>query len=121
MNPDSFEPNRGRQARASSTKRVAMFIFIGAGVLLLLVTFAIMQSGQRVRSSEPKKLFEPAQGDAAARTVDLRGVHDRGTVDENRIRWVWRTRNPEHLSVVAARRQRLAVTEGTHRRAGRVL
>jgi len=67
MSPDSFEPKKTKHVpRTSSTKRVAMLLFAGAAILLLVVTIAINNSGNQRQGSEPIKLFEGATGDSDA-------------------------------------------------------
>ena len=65
MNPDSFDPaGQKRKPKASNSRRVAVVVFAVAGLLLAVVTMAIMNSGSNMRSSEPQKLFEAASGNA---------------------------------------------------------
>lgn len=64
-NPDKFDPQgAARPPKASSSKRVALILFMCAGLLMIVVTYAIMNSGAySMRSAEPKR-FEAATGNA---------------------------------------------------------
>lgn len=63
--PDRFEPSAQQKAKqgASTSKRIAIFIFIGAGIVFTLVAFSILNSGSGFRSSNaPTNLFEASRG-----------------------------------------------------------
>lgn len=70
MNPDRFDPSQSsgkkKKRNISSTKRVAIIIFICAGLLMMFVANAILNSGTKIRSSEPQKLYEPSRQEVSA-------------------------------------------------------
>ena len=63
--PDRFEPSPQQKAKQgkSASKRIALFIFIGAGIIFTLVATSILNSGNGVNSSNaPVNLFEASSG-----------------------------------------------------------
>ena len=61
---DRFDPSQGQnQEKGSTTKRVALFIFMAAGALFTLVTFTILNSDEAIRSSSaPQEVIEASRG-----------------------------------------------------------
>ena len=63
--PDRFEPSpqqREKQGKSAS-KRIALFIFVGAGIVFTLVAMSILNSGDGVKSGNaPVNLFEASRG-----------------------------------------------------------
>ncbi len=63
--PDRFEPSPQQIAKQgkSASKRIALFIFIGAGIIFTLVATSILNSGNGVNGSNaPLNLFEASSG-----------------------------------------------------------
>ena len=63
--PDRFEPSAQQKAKQdkSALKRIAIFIFIGAGIIFTLVATSILNSGKGVNGSNaPVNLFEASAG-----------------------------------------------------------
>ena len=63
--PDRFEPSAQQKAKQgkSASKRIALFVFIGAGIVFTLVAMSILNSGGGVNSSNaPVNLFEASRG-----------------------------------------------------------
>ena len=63
--PDRFEPSPQQIAKQgkSASKRIALFIFIGAGIIFTLVATSILNSGNGVNGSNaPVNLFEASSG-----------------------------------------------------------
>ena len=63
--PDRFEPSPQQKAKQgkSASKRIALFIFIGAGIIFTLVATSILNSGNGVNGSNaPVNLFEASSG-----------------------------------------------------------
>ena len=63
--PDRFEPSAQQKAKQgkSASKRIALFVFIGAGIIFTLVAMSILNSGSSVNSSNaPVNLFEASRG-----------------------------------------------------------
>ena len=63
--PDRFEPSAQQKAKQgkSASKRIALFIFIGAGIIFTLVATSILNSGNGVNGSNaPVNLFEASSG-----------------------------------------------------------
>ena len=63
--PDRFEPSAQQKAKQgkSASKRIALFVFIGAGIIFTLVAMSILNSGGGVNSSNaPVNLFEASRG-----------------------------------------------------------
>lgn len=57
-----FEPVPAKKDR-SATKRIALFIFIAAGALFILVAMAIVNSGDELASSRaPSEVIEASRG-----------------------------------------------------------
>lgn len=63
--PDRFEPSpqqREKQGKSAS-KRIALFIFVGAGIIFTLVAMSILNSGDGFKSGNaPVNLFEASRG-----------------------------------------------------------
>lgn len=63
--PDRFEPSpqqREKQGKSAS-KRIALFIFVGAGIIFTLVAMSILNSGDGLKSGNaPMNLFEASRG-----------------------------------------------------------
>ena len=63
--PDRFEPSpqqREKQGKSAS-KRIALFIFVGAGIVFTLVAMSILNSGDGLKSGNtPVNLFEASRG-----------------------------------------------------------
>lgn len=61
---ERFDPSQGQnQEKSSTTKRVALFIFIAAGAIFTLVTFTILNSDNVIKSSNaPKEVIEASRG-----------------------------------------------------------
>ena len=69
--PDRFEPSAQQKAKQgkSASKRIAIFVFIGAGIVFTLVAFSILNAGQKFNGSNaPVNLFEASTG---ARSISL--------------------------------------------------
>ena len=63
--PDRFEPSAQQKAKQgkSASKRIALFVFIGAGIIFTLVATSILNSGGGVNGSNaPVNLFEASSG-----------------------------------------------------------
>ena len=63
--PDRFEPSALQKAKQgkSASKRIALFVFIGAGIIFTLVATSILNSGGGVNGSNaPVNLFEASRG-----------------------------------------------------------
>ena len=63
--PDRFEPSAQQKAKQgkSASKRIALFVFIGAGIIFTLVATSILNSGGGVNGSNaPVNLFEASRG-----------------------------------------------------------
>lgn len=63
--PDRFEPSAQQKAKQgkSASKRIALFVFIGAGIIFTLVAMSILNSGGGLNGSNaPVNLFEASQG-----------------------------------------------------------
>ncbi len=63
--PDRFEPSAQQKAKQgkSASKRIALFVFIGAGIIFTLVAMSILYSGEGVNGSNaPVNLFEASRG-----------------------------------------------------------
>ena len=63
--PDRFEPSPQQKAKQgkSASKRIALFIFIGAGIIFTLVATSILNSGNGVNGSNaPVNLFGASSG-----------------------------------------------------------
>ena len=63
--PDRFEPSAQQKAKQgkSASKRIALFVFIGAGIIFTLVATSILNSGSGVNGSNaPVNLFEASRG-----------------------------------------------------------
>ena len=63
--PDRFEPSAQQKAKQgkSASKRIAIFVFIGAGIIFTLVAMSILNSGSGVNGSNaPVNLFEASRG-----------------------------------------------------------
>ena len=63
--PDRFEPSAQQKAKQgkSASKRIAIFVFIGAGIIFTLVAMSILNSGGSVNGSNaPVNLFEASRG-----------------------------------------------------------
>ena len=63
--PDRFEPSAQQKAKhgKSASKRIAIFVFIGAGIIFTLVAMSILNSGGGVNGSNaPVNLFEASRG-----------------------------------------------------------
>ena len=63
--PDRFEPSAQQKAKQgkSASKRIALFVFIGAGIIFTLVATSILNSGGGVNGSNaPINLFEASSG-----------------------------------------------------------
>ena len=57
-----FTPTRGAKVDKSSTKRIAIFIFVAAGALFTLVALAIVSSGDNIMSSRaPDEIIEASR------------------------------------------------------------
>ena len=52
MSPDRFEPSAQQKAKQgkSASKRIAIFVFIGAGIIFTLVALSILNAGQKFGS-----------------------------------------------------------------------
>ena len=69
--PDRFEPSAQQKAKQgkSASKRIAIFVFIGAGIVFTLVAMSILNAGQKFSGSNaPVNLFEASTG---ARSISL--------------------------------------------------
>ena len=69
--PDRFEPSAQQKAKQgkSASKRIAIFVFIGAGIVFTLVALSILNAGQKFNGSNaPVNLFEASTG---ARSIPL--------------------------------------------------
>ena len=69
--PDRFEPSAQQKAKQgkSASKRIAIFVFIGAGIVFTLVALSILNAGQKFNGSNaPVNLFEASTG---ARSISL--------------------------------------------------
>ena len=69
--PDRFEPSAQQKAKQgkSASKRIAIFVFIGAGIVFTLVAMSILNAGQKFNGSNaPVNLFEASTG---ARSISL--------------------------------------------------
>ena len=69
--PDHFEPSAQQKAKQgkSASKRIAIFVFIGAGIVFTLVAMSILNAGQKFSGSNaPVNLFEASTG---ARSISL--------------------------------------------------
>lgn len=69
--PDRFEPSAQQKAKQgkSASKRIAIFVFIGAGIVFTLVAMSILNAGQKFNGSNaPVILFEASTG---ARSISL--------------------------------------------------
>ena len=63
--PDRFEPSAQQKAKQgkSASKRIAIFVFIGAGIVFTLVAMSILYSGGGLNGSNaPLNLFEASRG-----------------------------------------------------------
>ena len=63
--PDRFEPSAQQKAKQgkSASKRIAIFVFIGAGIVFTLVAMSILNSGGGLNGSNaPLNLFEASRG-----------------------------------------------------------
>ena len=63
--PDRFEPSAQQKAKQgkSASKRIALFVFIGAGIIFTLVALSILNAGQNMNGSNaPVNLFEASRG-----------------------------------------------------------
>ena len=63
--PDRFEPSAQQKAKQgkSASKRIALFVFIGAGIIFTLVATSILNSGGGMNGSNaPVNLFEASRG-----------------------------------------------------------
>ena len=63
--PDRFEPSAQQKAKQgkSASKRIAIFVFIGAGIVFTLVALSILNAGQKFNGSNaPMNLFEASTG-----------------------------------------------------------
>ena len=63
--PDRFEPSAQQKAKQgkSASKRIAIFVFIGAGIVFTLVAMSILNSGGGLNGSNaPVNLFEASRG-----------------------------------------------------------
>ena len=63
--PDRFEPSAQQKAKQgkSASKRIAIFVFIGAGIIFTLVAMSILNSGGGLNGSNaPLNLFEASRG-----------------------------------------------------------
>ena len=63
--PDRFEPSAQQKAKQgkSASKRIAIFIFVGAGIIFTLVALSILNAGQKMNGSNaPVNLFEASHG-----------------------------------------------------------
>ena len=63
--PDRFEPSAQQKAKQgkSASKRIAVFVFIGAGIVFTLVALSILNAGQNMNGSKaPLNLFEASSG-----------------------------------------------------------
>lgn len=63
--PDRFEPSVQQKAKQgkSASKRIALFVFIGAGIIFTLVAMSILNSGGGLNGSNvPVNLFEASRG-----------------------------------------------------------
>ena len=63
--PDRFEPSAQQKAKQgkSASKRIAIFVFIGAGIVFTLVALSILNAGQNMNGSNaPINLFEASSG-----------------------------------------------------------
>ncbi|MBR2209413.1 MAG: hypothetical protein IJ859_11450 [Synergistaceae bacterium] len=63
--PDRFEPSAQQKAKQgkSASKRIAIFVFIGAGIVFTLVALSILNAGQNMNGSNaPLNLFEASSG-----------------------------------------------------------
>lgn len=63
--PDRFEPSAQQKAKQgkSASKRIALFVFLGAGVVFTLVAFSILNSDDGLDGSKaPVNLFEASRG-----------------------------------------------------------
>jgi len=63
--PDRFEPSAQQKAKQgkSASKRIAIFVFIGAGIVFTLVALSILNAGQKFNGSNaPMNLFEASSG-----------------------------------------------------------
>ena len=63
--PDRFEPSAQQKAKQgkSASKRIAIFVFIGAGIVFTLVAMSILTSGNGLNGSNaPVNLFEASRG-----------------------------------------------------------
>ena len=63
--PDRFEPSAQQKAKQgkSASKRIAIFVFIGAGIIFTLVAMSILNSGGGINGSNaPVNLFEASRG-----------------------------------------------------------
>ena len=63
--PDRFEPSAQQKAKQgkSASKRIAIFVFIGAGIVFTLVAMSILTSGNGLNGSNaPVNLFEASMG-----------------------------------------------------------
>ncbi len=60
ISPDRFEPSAQQKAKQgkSASKRIAIFVFIGAGIIFTLVALSILNAGQKFNGSNaPMNLF----------------------------------------------------------------
>ena len=65
ISPDRFEPSAQQKAKQgkSASKRIAIFVFIGAGIIFTLVALSILNAGQKFNGSNaPMNLFEASTG-----------------------------------------------------------
>ena len=65
ISPDRFEPSAQQKAKQgkSASKRIAIFVFIGAGIIFTLVALSILNAGQKFNGSNaPINLFEASTG-----------------------------------------------------------
>ena len=63
--PDRFEPSAQQKAKQgkSASKRIVLFVFIGAGIIFTLVATSILNSGGGMNGSNaPINLFEASRG-----------------------------------------------------------
>ena len=63
--PDRFEPSAQQKAKQgkSALKKIAIFVFIGAGIVFTLVAMSILNSGGGLNGSNaPLNLFEASRG-----------------------------------------------------------
>ena len=69
--PDRFEPSAQQKAKQgkSASKRIAIFVFLGAGIVFTLVAMSILNAGQKFNGSNaPVNLFEASTG---ARSISI--------------------------------------------------